>query len=123
MHDRAQDSGTVQAVGAATALLLENQRLDDGARSRLVALALNLRLARMGVSDGTDTGAMLDSSIDELRESLTELRDLARGIHPVVLSERGLEPALRALAARATVPVQVVGQAAGRLPAAVETAA
>jgi signal transduction histidine kinase len=156
VHDRAQDADTVRAAGAATALLLENQRLDaelrarlvelrasrarlveaadgerrrlernlhDGAQARLVALALNLRLARMGAVDGSETAALLDSSIDELGQSLKELRDLARGIHPAVLSERGLEPAVRALAARAPVPVEVVGQAAGRLPAAVETAA
>ena len=155
VHDRAQDAATVRAAGAATALTLENQRLDaelrarlvelrasrarlveaadgerrrierdlhDGAQSRLVALALNLRLARMSVTDGSDTAALLDGSIDELGQSLKELRDLARGIHPVVLSERGLEPAVRALAARAPVPVDIVGQA-GRLPAAVETAA
>ena len=156
VHDRAQDTETVRAAGAATALMLENQRLDaelrarlvelrasrarlveaadgerrrlernlhDGAQSRLVALALNLRLARMTVADGSDTAALLDGSIDELGQSLKELRDLARGIHPAVLSERGLEPAVRALAARAPVPVDIVGQAAGRLPAAVETAA
>jgi signal transduction histidine kinase len=156
VHDRAQDTETVRAAGTATALMLENQRLDaelrarvvelrasrarlveaadgerrrierdlhDGAQSRLVALALNLRLARMGVSDGSDTAALLDGSIDELGQSLKELRDLARGIHPAVLSERGLEPAVRALAARAPVPVDIVGDAAGRLPAAVETAA
>jgi signal transduction histidine kinase len=156
VHDRAQDTETVRAAGAATALLLENQRLDaqlranlvelrasrarlveaadgerrrierdlhDGAQSRLVALALNLRLARMSVPDGSDTAALLDGSIDELGQSLKELRDLARGIHPAVLSERGLEPAVRALAARAPVPVEVVGHAADRLPAAVETAA
>jgi signal transduction histidine kinase len=156
VHDRAQDTGTVRAAGTATALLLENQRLDaelrarlvelqasrarlveaadderrrlerdlhDGAQSRLVALALNLRLARMKESDGSETAALLDASIDELGVSLRELRDLARGIHPAVLSERGLEPAVRALAARAPVPVEVVGRTAGRLPAAVETAA
>ncbi len=156
VHDRAQDAETVRAAGAATALLLENQRLDaelharlvelrasrarlveaadgerrrlernlhDGAQSRLVALALNLRLARMKEADGSDTAALLDASIDELGQSLKELRDLARGIHPAVLSERGLEPAVRALAARAPVPVEIVGRAAGRLPAAVETAA
>jgi signal transduction histidine kinase len=156
VHDRAQDTETVRAAGAATALMLENQRLDaelrarlvelrasrarlveaadgerrrierdlhDGAQSRLVALALNLRLARMSVSDGSDSAALLDGSIDELGQSLKELRDLARGIHPVVLSERGLEPAVRALAARAPVPVDIVARAAGRLPAAVETAA
>ncbi|MGZ8647987.1 MAG: sensor histidine kinase [Solirubrobacteraceae bacterium] len=156
VHDRAQDTDTVRAAGAATALLLENQRLDaelrarlvelrasrarlveaadderrrlernlhDGAQSRLVALALNLRLARMRETAGSDTAALLDASIDELGQSLKELRDLARGIHPAVLSERGLEPAVRALAARAPVPVEVVGRTAGRLPAAVETAA
>jgi signal transduction histidine kinase len=156
VHDRAQDRGTVRAAGAATALLLENQRLDaelrarlvelgasrtrlvqaadaerrrlerdlhDGAQSRLVALALTLRLARMSVSDGSETATLLDASIDELRRSLDELRDLARGIHPAVLSDRGLEPAVRALAARAAVPVEIIGEAAGRLPAAVETAA
>jgi signal transduction histidine kinase len=156
VHDRTQDAETVRAAGAATALMLENQRLDaelrarlvelrasrarlveaadgerrrierdlhDGAQSRLVALALNLRLARMGVTDGSDTAALLDGSIDELGQSLKELRDLARGIHPVVLSDRGLEPAVRALAARAPVPVDIVGHPTGRLPAAVETAA
>ena len=156
VHDRAQDRETVRAAGAATALTLENQRLDaelrarlvelrasrgrlveaadaerrrlernlhDGAQSRLVALALNLRLARMSADDASDTAVLLDGSIDELRQSLAELRDLARGIHPAVLSERGLEPAVRALAARATVPVDVVGGPTGKLPASVETAA
>ena len=156
VHDRAQDSETVRAAGAATVLLLENQRLDaelrarlvelrasrarlveaadgerrriernlhDGAQSRLVAVALNLRLARMSVPDDSDTAALLDGSIDELGQSLKELRDLARGIHPALLSERGLGPAVRSLAARSSVPVEVVGAGAGRLPAAVETAA
>jgi len=99
------------------------RNLHDGAQSRLLALALNLRLARMGMLDGTDAAAILDTSIDELGHSLTELRELARGIHPAVLSERGLEAAVRTLAARAAVPVRVVGGADGRLPAAVETAA
>jgi signal transduction histidine kinase len=99
------------------------RNLHDGAQSRLVALALNLRLARMGADEGSETAALLDASLDELKLSLAELRDLARGIHPAVLSERGLEPAVRALAARAPVPVEVVGGPTGALPAAVETAA
>jgi signal transduction histidine kinase len=156
VHDRAQDRETVRAAGAATALLLDNQRLEaelrarlleldasrarivqagdaarrrlerdlhDGAQSRLVALALTLRLARMGVGEQTDSAALLDTCIDELRLSLDELRDLARGIHPAVLSDRGLQPAVRALAARAPLPVDIVGGPTGRLPAAVETAA
>ena len=99
------------------------RNLHDGAQSRLVALAMNLRLARMGTDDDSETAALLDASIDELKLSLGELRDLARGIHPAVLSERGLEPAVRSLAARATVPVEVLGGPTGPLPAAVETAA
>ena len=158
VHDRAlvEDQETVRAAGAATALLLENQRLDaelrarmedlrasrqrlvqagdaerrrlerdlhDGAQSRLVALALNLRLARGRLDGAPDVAALLDESIDELKLSLEELRELAHGIHPAVLSDRGLEPALRALAARAPVPVALEGSLGGRLPAAVETAA
>ena len=156
MHDRAQDRETVRAAGAATALLLDNRRLDaelrarlveldasrarivqagdderrriernlhDGAQARLVALALSLRLTRMRVPEDSETAAQLDACLDELRLSLDELRDLARGIHPAVLSDRGLEPAVRALAARAPVPVDIVGGPTGRLPAAVETAA
>ena len=147
---------TVRAAGAATALLLENQRLDaelharmvelrasrarlvqagdderrrlernlhDGAQSRLVAVALNLRLGRGRLEDGSEAAVLIDASIDELKESLDELRELARGIHPAVLSERGLEPAVRSLAARAPVPVDLEGSPGGRLPAAVETAA
>ena len=66
---------------------------------------------------------LVDASIDELKQSLDELRELARGIHPAVLTEHGLEPALRSLAARSPVPVELEGSAGGRLPAAVETAA
>ena len=97
--------------------------LHDGAQARLVALALTLRLGRMRVRDDPEIAELLDTSLDELSQSLDELRDLARGIHPAVLSERGLEPAVRALAARAPVPVDVVSGPTGRLPAAVETAA
>ncbi len=158
VHDRAlaEDRQTVRAAGAATALLLENQRLDaelranlrelrasrerlveagdaerrrlernlhDGAQSRLVALALTLGLGRRRMPDGSEAAALIDASIDELKQSLDELRELARGIHPAVLTEHGLEPALRSLAARSPVPVELEGGAGGRLPAAVETAA
>ena len=158
VHDRGliDSRETVRAAGAATALLLENERLDaevrahvvelrasrarlveagdearrrlerdlhDGAQSRLVALALNLRLARGRMDDGSEVAALIDGSIDELRLSLEELRQLAQGIHPAVLSDRGLEAALRSLAARAPVPVELVAAPSGRLPAAVETAA
>ena len=99
------------------------RNLHDGAQSRLVALALNLRLARMGVPDGSDTAATLDASIDELGQSLNELRELARGIHPACSPSAGSSRlCARSPRARA-VPVEIVGRADGRLPAAVETAA
>ena len=94
--------------------------LHDGAQSRLVALAMLLRSARRR-TDG-ELAELLDRAQDELQTSLAELRELARGIHPAVLSERGLEPALQALATRAPVPVTVWAEAEG-LPEPVETAA
>src|SRR4051794_34182582 len=71
--------------------------LHDGAQSRLVALALLLRSARSRAADPAQA-ATLDQAQEELQTSLAELRELARGIHPAVLSQRGLEPALEALA-------------------------
>jgi signal transduction histidine kinase len=97
--------------------------LHDGAQSRLVALSLLLRSARSRAGDDPELGALLDRALDELRLSLSELRELARGIHPAVLTDRGLEPAVRALADRAPVPVTVVADDVDRLPPPVETAA
>jgi signal transduction histidine kinase len=96
--------------------------LHDGAQSRLVALALLLRTARRRVTDDEQLAGLLDNAQDELRTSLAELRELARGIHPAVLTERGLEPALHSLVARAPVPVTVEA-CDDRLPAPVESAA
>jgi signal transduction histidine kinase len=95
--------------------------LHDGAQSRLVALALKLRLARMKVEPGSEAATLLDESSAELQASLNELRELARGIHPAVLVDRGLAAALRALADRAPVPVSL-SVAADELPPTVTTA-
>jgi signal transduction histidine kinase len=100
--------------------------LHDGAQARLVALALLLGRARSRAAGDADLQALLAAATDELQTSLNELRELARGIHPAVLTDRGLEPALRALADRATVPVDVAVAAdatANRLPGTVEGAA
>jgi signal transduction histidine kinase len=99
--------------------------LHDGAQSRLVALALLLRSARTRAKDDPQLAAMLDRAQEELQTSLGELRELARGIHPAVLTDRGLEPALSALVARAPVPVtlEVEVEVADRLPGPVESAA
>jgi signal transduction histidine kinase len=95
--------------------------LHDGAQSRLVALTLKLKLARMKVEGSSEAAALLDESSAELQASLDELRELARGIHPAILSDHGLAAAVRALADRAPVPVSVTVEE-GELPAPVETA-
>jgi signal transduction histidine kinase len=95
--------------------------LHDGAQSRLVALALLLRSARRR-ADG-ELADLLDQAQAELNTSLEELRELARGIHPAVLTDRGLEPALEALTSRAPLPVSLEVEGEDRLPGPVESAA
>jgi signal transduction histidine kinase len=98
--------------------------LHDGAQQRLVGLALDLRLARSRLHDDPDrAAAILDQAQTELARATEELRELARGIHPAVLSDRGLGAAVDALAARAPFPVAVDAQVDGRLPNPVEAAA
>ena len=109
--------------------MFERRRLErdlhDGAQQRLVALSLQLGLAKRRLEEGQDAaaGAMLDAARDELARALEELRELARGIHPAVLTDRGLEPALEALAERAPLPFSLDQMPAERLPAPVEAAA
>ena len=109
--------------------MFERRRLErdlhDGAQQRLVALSLQLGLAKRRLEEGEEdaAGAMLDAARDELARALEELRELARGIHPAVLTDRGLEPALEALAERAPLPVSLDQMPAERLPAPVEAAA
>ncbi|WP_407320322.1 histidine kinase [Isoptericola halotolerans] len=82
--------------------------LHDGAQQRLVALGVALGTARRAAERDPGTAvAALDHAHGEIKETLAELRDLVRGIHPAVLSDRGLDAALSALAARSTVPVRV----------------
>jgi len=118
---RASRARLVEAGDAARRRL--ERDLHDGAQSRLVALALLLRTARMRAPADSELEALLDRAQQELQTSLDELRELARGIHPAVLSERGLEPALRSLVSRAPVPVTVQAAGEERLPGPVESAA
>jgi PAS domain S-box-containing protein len=98
--------------------------LHDGAQQRLVTLGLDVRVARSRVEEDPDSaGPFLDRLGDELTAASAELRELARGIHPAVLTERGLAPAISALAARAPVPVECLGVPADRLPARAEATA
>jgi signal transduction histidine kinase len=96
--------------------------LHDGAQSRLVALAVKLRLARARARSHPEVASILDESSAELQASLDELRELARGIHPAVLTDRGLGAALVALASRAPVPVEIAGEPPEDLPATASTA-
>jgi signal transduction histidine kinase len=108
--------------------LEERRRLErdlhDGAQQRLVSTALNLRIARTKLREEPDAAeALLTGASEELDAALGELRELARGIHPAVLSDRGLDTALETLAARAPVPVELARLPGERLPEAVELAA
>jgi len=106
----------------------ERQRLErnlhDGAQQQLVALAVALRLvdARIGRDDDA-AHRELAGAREHLDQALAELRELARGIHPAVLTDRGLKPAVDALATRAPVPIEVGEIPDARLPEPVETAA
>jgi signal transduction histidine kinase len=98
--------------------------LHDGAQQRLVSLALTLRMARDRLGpDGGDAGLLLDRSREELDLALSELRELARGIHPAVLADRGLNAAVATLADRAPLPVEVRQVPAERLPEHIELTA
>ena len=98
--------------------------LHDGAQQRLVGLTLEVRMARGRVEKDPDSaGPFLDHVAEALGEASGELRELARGIHPALLTERGLAPAITALASRAPVPVEVVELPEERLPAATEATA
>jgi signal transduction histidine kinase len=99
--------------------------LHDGAQQRLVSVSLALRLARTRLRADADPGAVasLDEAADELKTALVELRELARGIHPAILTEAGLGPAIDTLAARSIVPADVIALPDRRLSAAVESTA
>jgi signal transduction histidine kinase len=97
--------------------------LHDGAQQRFLAATVALRLARARVADGKeDARELLDQVHDELLLALDELRKLAQGIHPAVLTERGLGPAISAVARRSSIPVTVTEVPTRRLPTAVEVA-
>lgn len=98
--------------------------LHDGAQQRIVSLGLELRLAQAGVPEELpEVRAEIGRVADDLGDVLEELREMARGIHPAMLSEGGLRPALRTLARRAPVPVELDIATDTRFPEVVEIAA
>ncbi|WRZ91260.1 sensor domain-containing protein [Streptomyces sp. NBC_01007] len=101
------DRGVVVDTAAADLRRIERD-LHDGAQARLVALAMDLGLAKEKLAEDPEAAArMVDEAHGEVKTALQELRDLARGIHPAVLTDRGLDAALSAVSSRCTVPVQV----------------
>jgi len=97
--------------------------LHDGAQQHLVALTMSLRLVRGRLESDPEAAAeLLDEAMGDLDEATRELRELARGIHPAVLTDRGLEAALGGLADRSPVPVEILETPEGRMPAPVESA-
>ena len=113
----------IVAAGDAARRKLE-RNLHDGAQQRLVSFLLSLRLAQNQVAKSPARAEeLLEASREELMQALEELRELARGIHPAVLTDRGLEAALEALAGRAALPVEIDCIPDVELPPPVEAAA
>jgi signal transduction histidine kinase len=114
------DRGVVVDTAAADLRRIERD-LHDGAQARLVNLAMGLGLAKEKLLEDPDAAAsMVDEAHGEVKLALQELRDLARGIHPAVLTDRGLDAALSSIASRCTVPVKVSTELETRPAAAIE---
>jgi PAS domain S-box-containing protein len=123
LEDLAASRARIVTAGDVERRRLE-RNLHDGAQQRLVALSLSLRMALAKVgSDPERAVAILAAANEELALALAELRELARGLHPAVLSDRGLKAAVETLAARAPLPVEIAEIPEGRLPEPVEAAA
>jgi signal transduction histidine kinase len=129
-HSVEHDTAAAASCGCCSARIIEagdrerrrlERDLHDGAQQRLVSLSLQLGSLRKRLAPGSDEERMLTAAQQELAESLSELRELAHGIHPAVLTDRGLSAALDALAARSPVPVDVETPE-DRLPEPVEAA-
>ncbi len=121
-EDLRESRARIVASGDAERRRVE-RNLHDGAQQRLVALAVNLRLARDVVTDDAAAAAeMLDQLVVEVQETVQELRELAHGIYPPLLVDGGLVPALRAATNRSPLDVGFVAEGVGRYPAEVEAA-
>ena len=123
LEQLAASRARIVEVGDAERRRLE-RNLHDGAQQRLVSLALDLRMVDVMLEkDPAAARERLVAAQDQLTAGLAELRELARGIHPAILTERGLGPALEGLLARAPVPVEITDMPRERLAAPVEAAA
>jgi signal transduction histidine kinase len=122
------DELTASRSRAVDAALAERRRIErdlhDGAQQRLVALAMDLGMARIKMdSDPESARALVDRAHQEAKAAIADIRNLVRGIHPAVLTDRGLDAAISALAGRCPVPVAVIVDLDERPTEAVESAA
>jgi PAS domain S-box-containing protein len=123
MRDLTESRARIVATGDAERRRVE-RNLHDGAQQRLVSVALHLHLVRRRLeTDPHEVPELVESAQTELTLALEEIRELVRGLHPRLLSERGLGPALQTLAERTLLAVEIVETPADRLPAQVEAAA
>jgi len=123
LHDLQGSRARIVEAGDTARRRLERD-LHDGAQQRLLALTYDLRLARTAAQSEGDEGLALtlEGTVDEAHTALEELRELAHGIYPTILGEAGLGPALRGLADRAAIPVELIDHSAKRHSSPVETA-
>jgi signal transduction histidine kinase len=122
-EDLTASRARIVAAGDQARRLIERD-LHDGTQQRLVALILDIRATEAGLPpELPEVRAQLDHVADELSRALDDLREVSRGIHPAILSRGGLGPALKALARRSAVPVELEVDVAPRLPESVEVAA
>lgn len=122
--DQLTDSRSRALDSAVSDLRRIERDLHDGAQQRLVKLSMDLGMARAKMeSDPEGAAKLISEAHDESKLAMREIRDLARGIHPAVLTDRGLDAAVSALAGRSTVPVTVDVELHRRLPDAVESTA
>jgi signal transduction histidine kinase len=126
LHTRVEDlrSSRERIIAAADAERRRIERdLHDGAQQRMVAVAVTLGLAQAQMEKNPEAAAeLIQQAREEAQQAVKELRELARGIHPAVLSDHGLAAALEALATRAPVPVDVTGVPEQPLPRPIEAA-
>jgi signal transduction histidine kinase len=122
LHELKTSRARIVATGDAARRRLERD-LHDGAQQRLLALSYELRLARAAAADDSELAGLLDAAAGETATALEELRELAQGIYPAILTEAGLGPALATLADEAPLPVELGDIAPERQPPAAETTA
>jgi PAS domain S-box-containing protein len=123
MRELTESRARIVAAGDAERRRVE-RNLHDGAQQRLVTVALHLHLLKRRLdTDPAEAPGLVEAAQAELTLALEEIRELVRGLHPRMLSDRGLGPALATLAERAVLPVEIVELPEERLPSVVETAA